>query len=145
MKKRLGIYAFNSDALLHGSPPPSCWAQGYRLPILSHSLFAPNPVRWVINLHFADRKLKQREVHLINCPRWKAGQSYSWDVNAGGLDPRARASNCPHHLALQWLRVSSQGQRFQETRPRNKSKQGGTSLVVQWLRLHASTTGGVGN
>ena len=69
MRNRLRIYTFNSDTHLRLPLPPKCWAPSHRFPMTSHLLFTPNPGRWVINLHFTYRKLRQRKAHLVNCPR----------------------------------------------------------------------------
>lgn len=57
MRNRLRIYAFNSDTHLRLPLPPNAGPPA-RFPMIPHLLFIPNPVRWLINLHFTDRKLR---------------------------------------------------------------------------------------
>lgn len=77
----------------HRAPGP------YLVP--SHSLFIPNPGRWVTDLHFTEGKPRHRKVNLIvqGC---KAGKSYSLPVNPVGLHPTASETAFPesHRLVV---------------------------------------------
>lgn len=63
--------AFNN----HTWPPTTEHFPGARpwathFPTLSSSLSMPNPVRWVVNLHFTEGKLRRRK---LTAQGWKAG------------------------------------------------------------------------